>query len=202
MNPDQPESSSNQIGFSTSVSVASWGGGSGFSTGNGSATSEEQRIYALQEAAKAGTESITTGSKFVNGAGSPTFKVTLAYGNNSGMSEGANVLSVDVGKQQSNKRKTFWGGVYSLKIGLNRFGNYLAEVSGFRDWQSGSVVDRSYYQDKAIRESKYTYELGKYIFSDIDRTLLFFNSAFNHASNNQVYVAGRFMTGGYKWSCW
>ncbi len=37
--------------------------------------------------------------------------------------------------------------------------------------------------------------MGKYIFSDTDRTSLFFNSVYNYASNNKAYVAGRVVTG-------
>ena len=51
----------------------------------------------------------------------------------------------------------------SLARGLYRFGDYVGRISGFRDWQDGSIVDRSYYQDQALSETKAVYILGTHV---------------------------------------
>ena len=76
-----------------------------------------------------------------------------------------------------------------------RFGDYLARISGFRDWQEGSVVLKNYYRDQAIAETKYTYKIGKFIATNPIARSLAIDSAQRYIEQNPEYVAGRFLTG-------
>ena len=119
-----------------------------------------------------GTASELGGGKFANGAVSGAF-VHMFNG------EG----------------QTFVDGVKSVGKGLMRFGDYLARISGLRDWQEGSVILNNYYRDQAIVETKYAYKIGKFIATNPVARSLAIDSAQHYIEQNPEYVAGRFLTG-------
>ena len=91
--------------------------------------------------------------------------------------------------------KTFVDGIKSIRTALMRFGDYLARISGFRDWQEGSVILENYYRDQAIAQTKYTYNIGKFIATNPKARSLAIDSAEHYIKQNPEYVAGRFLTG-------
>ena len=48
----------------------------------------------------------------------------------------------------------------AFKKGCYKFGDFLARVSGFRDWQNGSVVLKDYYREQAVGEVKELYKFS------------------------------------------
>jgi len=119
-----------------------------------------------------GTAAVIGGGKFANGAVSGAFVHMFN-------AEG----------------KTFLDGVKSIGRGLMRFGDYLARISGFRDWQEGSVVLKNYYRDQAIAQTKYAYNIGKFIITNPVARSLAIDSAQHYIEQNPEYVTGRFLTG-------
>jgi len=94
-----------------------------------------------------------------------------------------------------NAEKGFMDGVASVARGLKRFGDYLARVSGFRDWQVDSVVMGDYHQERAIAQTKATYKMVKYIATDAKARSLFIDYAQKYAGDNKLYLTGRVVTG-------
>jgi hypothetical protein len=89
-----------------------------------------------------GVSSMLAGGKFLSGAVSAAF-VHLFN------AEGASI------------KRAF----ESLARGLYRIGDYMGRLSGFRDFQNGSVVLEDYYQRQAISETKAVSTLGKNMLS-------------------------------------
>ncbi|MDD3500734.1 MAG: hypothetical protein PHS85_10280 [Sulfurovum sp.] len=87
--------------------------------------------------------------------------------------------------------KTFIDGVKSIGTGLKRFGDYLARVSGFRDWQEGSIILGNYYQEQALQQTSNTYQIAKYIVTNSEARSLATNLAQYYIEKNPGYVAGR-----------
>ena len=50
----------------------------------------------------------------------------------------------------------------SLTQGFYNIGDYVARITGFRDWQNGSVVLKNYYRKQAMQETKAVLTLGKH----------------------------------------
>jgi len=89
----------------------------------------------------------------------------------------------------------FWTGVKSVPRGLYRFGDYLGRITGFRDYQCGSVVLDDYYQNQAVEETKYTYLMMKYILTHKEAKNLFFQYIKEYAGENKAYLSGRLLAG-------
>ena len=79
-----------------------------------------------------------------------------------------------------------------IESDLYHFGDYIARVSGYRDWQ---LDTNGHYQRDSKRVTKEIIELVKYIGSDLEIAKQFFSAAFQVTKNNKAYVAGRFLTG-------
>lgn len=58
-----------------------------------------------------------------------------------------------------------------FRDGLMSVGNYTAHISGFRDYQNGSIVLKNYYQKQAINKTKETLELACNIIEHPDLAL-------------------------------
>jgi len=94
-------------------------------------------------------------------------------------------------KGNHNRLSDFAYGVISVGKNLIDFGDYLGRVSGFRDYQNNT----NYYQNNAIRQTKYTYKLGSYIAHNDNARKIFWNATKKYISNNKSYFAGRFTAG-------
>jgi len=118
---------------------------SGFSVGG-----KQGAVGAFKMAIVGGTASVIGGGKFANGAMGSAFQYLF----NDAMA-GASLDKA----------------VKSLFNGLSGFGNYLARISGFRDWQSGSIIDENYYQNQAILETRGVLTLANHTFSNPSATM-------------------------------
>ena len=90
--------------------------------------------------------------------------------------------------------RTFLDGVKSIGTGLYRFGDYLARVSGYRDWREGSVMG-DFYQEEALSQTERTYRISKYILTNPEAAKTVLNSVIKYISQNPEYVAGRVLGG-------
>ncbi len=86
--------------------------------------------------------------------------------------------------------RTFLDGVKSIGTGLYRFGDYLARVSGYRDWREGSVMG-DFYQEEALSQTERTYRISKYILTNPEARKVAFDAVVKYISQNPEYVAGR-----------
>ncbi len=206
-NPDEPASPTNEIRVDVGINI-NFDFNGDFQ--NQYTQDNDQGKYIVNNVTQ-GTHSTTTGNKFSNGGDSATYNGTVGYDisynpNTNGsiivgtitvsnFNSGSDVLVVDGVKNERNIQKSFFDGVYSIGIALMRFGDYLAKISGFRDWQNGSVVMRNYYQNQAIRETKLTYRMAKYIVTNSIASSIFINSSYKYIMSNPKYFAGRVFAG-------
>jgi len=135
-----------------------------------------------------GTAAELGGGKFANGAVTAAFVMMYNH-------MAHNVSGHQLHQVQANAFTHFLDGIKSVGVGLYHFGGYLARISGFRDWQEGSVILKSYYQDQAMAQTQYTYEIGKFIATNPAARSLAIDSAHRYIEQNPEYVAGRLLTG-------
>jgi hypothetical protein len=59
----------------------------------------------------------------------------------------------------------------SLTDGLYGLGDYMARISGFRDWNEGLAIDSNYYQNQALFETHAAITFGEHILSNPTLTM-------------------------------
>ncbi len=155
------------------MKAAFWSGfiSSGFSVGTEGYGGKPGRTMIM--ATVGGTVSEITGGKFANGAVSGAF---------------VHLFNAENGFIE------FAKGAGSIGRGLYRLGDYIARISGFRDWQDGSVMG-DFYQDEAKQETINFYKTTKYIIINKSARRLFIESATKYISSRPEYFAGRVFAG-------
>ncbi|BDB64041.1 hypothetical protein T36_0488 [Helicobacter cinaedi] len=90
----------------------------------------------------------------------------------------------------------FGEGVYdTFFVTPYNFGDFLARISGLRDWQNGSVVGKDYYRQEAMEEAKLFWR-GITSVNSWDRAKILFNLAKNEIKNRPMYYLGSFGASG------
>ena len=90
----------------------------------------------------------------------------------------------------------FGDGAYNTAVTAPyEFGDFLAKITGFRDWQEGSVVDDSYYQDETIAEMKDTYIVLKTVFSNDTLRDMTIDAIADDIADRPGYYLGNLITG-------
>jgi len=89
----------------------------------------------------------------------------------------------------------FGKGAASLAAAQWGFGDWAGRISGFRDWQNGSVLDFDE-QEKAIDELWYIKDFIWYIIQNKNGSgKIFTNAVSKYIKQNPRYVTGRFLSG-------